>query len=206
MLASSWLSVCPSIWKNSVPTGQICMTFYIWVFFEKLSRINVSLKSDKETGTIYEDQRTFFIISRLVLHRMRSVLDINCRENRNTHCMFNTFLFCKSCPLWDNVEKYCWAGQATDDNLVYVHCLLDTLGYKHTLKICNTHCFSTATVVAQMLYIHTYIANLVLIWVFQIYYFWQERQCRNNSGRYPEKLLSNFFTPFLNVTAAKFTA
>jgi hypothetical protein len=28
-----------------------------------------------------------------------------------------TFFFRKSCSLWDNVEKYCIVGQATDDNI-----------------------------------------------------------------------------------------
>ena len=28
--------------------------------------------------------------------------------------LFNNFLFRKSCCLWDNVEKYCAAGQAAD--------------------------------------------------------------------------------------------
>ena len=39
------------------------------------------------------------------------------------------------------------------------HCMLDTKGYRHTLRICNTYCFSTATVIARTrpivpLYVH----------------------------------------------------
>jgi len=30
------------------------------------------------------------------------------------------------------VEKYCRAGQATDDNMVRAHCVLDTKGYRHS--------------------------------------------------------------------------
>jgi len=57
------------------------------------------------------------------------------------------------------VEKYCKARQTTDDNMVHVHCMLDTKGYKYTLRMFNTYCFSTATVVVRMrnnvkLYIH----------------------------------------------------
>jgi len=37
---------------------------------------------------------------------MRNVSDKSCRENQNTHFMFN-FFFRKSCSLCDNVEKYC---------------------------------------------------------------------------------------------------
>jgi len=33
--------------------------------------------------------------------------------------------FRKSCPLSDNVDKYCRAGQATDENMAHAHCMLD---------------------------------------------------------------------------------
>jgi hypothetical protein len=41
------------------------------------------------TGTLHEDLCTFIIILRSVLFRMINVLDKNCRENQNTHFMFN---------------------------------------------------------------------------------------------------------------------
>jgi hypothetical protein len=47
------------------------------------------------------------------------------------------------------MEIYCTAGQATDDNTAQAHCMLDTYGYKHTLRICNTSCLSTGTMVAR---------------------------------------------------------
>ena len=31
----------------------------------------------------------------------------------------------------------------------HAHCMLDTQGYKHTLSISNTYCFSTSTKVAR---------------------------------------------------------
>ena len=54
---------------------------------------------------------------------------------------------------------YCRAGQATDVNMEHAHFMPDTKGYKHTLRICNTYCFSTATVVTRKrlnvtLYVH----------------------------------------------------
>ena len=45
------------------------------------------------------------------------------------------------------MEKYGTAGQTTDDNMAHAHGVLDTLVYRHTLRICNTYCFSTASVV-----------------------------------------------------------
>ena len=57
------------------------------------------------------------------------------------------------------MEKYCRAWQATYDNMVHVHCILDTQGYKHTLRICNNYFYSTSTMAVWMhpkvtLYIH----------------------------------------------------
>jgi len=45
----------------------------------------------KNNGTIHEDLYTFFIVSRSVLPRMKNVSDKRCRENQNTHFMFNKF-------------------------------------------------------------------------------------------------------------------
>jgi hypothetical protein len=46
------------------------------------------------------------------------------------------------------VEKYGRVGQATDERMGHAHCMLDTQGYIYTLGICNTYCFTTATMVA----------------------------------------------------------
>jgi hypothetical protein len=55
--------------------------------------------------------------SRSNLLRMRDVTDKSCRENQNTFLCSITFSR-KSCRLWDNVEKYGTARQATDDNII----------------------------------------------------------------------------------------
>jgi hypothetical protein len=48
---------------------------------------------------------------------MRNVSDPSCRENQNTHFVFNNF-FRKSYRLWDNVKKYDVARQATDNTII----------------------------------------------------------------------------------------
>jgi hypothetical protein len=75
--------------------------------------------------------------------------------------MFNNiFFFQKSCRLWNKVRKYCRAVKATDDNMAHAHCMFDTWGYKYTYRLCNTYCFSTATMVARTrpLLRYTYLA------------------------------------------------
>jgi len=42
------------------------------------------------------------------------------------------------------------AGQDSDDNMAHAHCMLDNTDYRHTLRICNTYCFSTATMASML--------------------------------------------------------
>jgi len=44
-------------WNNSVSNRRVFINFYIWVFFSKsVEKIQVSLKYDKNSGTLREDQ------------------------------------------------------------------------------------------------------------------------------------------------------
>jgi len=47
------------------------------------------------------------------------------KENQSIHFRFCN-IFRKSCRLWDNVEKYSRAGEATGDNMAHVHFTLIT--------------------------------------------------------------------------------
>jgi hypothetical protein len=90
-------------------------------------------------------------ISRSVLLKMRSVSHKICRENQNTHFTFsNFFFFRKLCRLWDNEQRYGKARQPTDDNILRrmcMRCWITKATDKH--RICNTDCFSTATIVTR---------------------------------------------------------
>jgi hypothetical protein len=70
-------------------------------------------------------QHPFVTIPRSVRLIMKNVSDKSCTEYQNTHFVFrNFFPPRKSCRLWDNVEKYCRAWQATDDNTKQALCML----------------------------------------------------------------------------------
>ena len=80
-------------------------------------------------------------------------------EKLETHIFCPSNFFFLSCSLWDNVEKYCRAGQATDGNMAHAHCLLDTWGYKYKHRLCNIQCSSAATIISRTrpnvtLYVH----------------------------------------------------
>jgi hypothetical protein len=113
-----FLSVRPFAWHNSLTTGRIFMKFNIWVFFQNLStKIQVSVKYDKNKSTLHEDLGAFMIISGWILLRMRHLSDQNCGENQKARFMFQKFFPLTLCRLCDTVETYCTAGQATDENI-----------------------------------------------------------------------------------------
>jgi len=123
-LASSRLSVIlpGSEWKG------FRETWYSSTFRKSVDTIQVSLKSDKNNEYFTWRPIYILIISHSILLIIRNISDIICRENRNIHFIFNNSLFFwKSCRLWDIVEKYSTTGEATDDNMVYGHCLLDKI-------------------------------------------------------------------------------
>ena len=63
-------------------------------------------------------------------------------EKIKTHILCSVTFFRKSCRVWDNVEKYCRAWQATDDNMAHAHCTLYTKRYRHTHTHTHTHTHS----------------------------------------------------------------
>jgi hypothetical protein len=69
---------------------------------------------------------------------------------KKKHILFSITSSQISCHLWDNLKTFLRAGQATDGNMAHANCILDKHDYKHTLRIWTTHCFSRATMVAQM--------------------------------------------------------
>jgi len=45
-------------------------------------------------------------------------------QKTKTHILCSVTFSRKSRRLWDNVEKYCTARQATDDSMTHAHCML----------------------------------------------------------------------------------
>jgi len=101
------------------------------------------------TGTLHEYLGAFMITSRLILHRMRNISDKSFRENQNAYFIFIFFFenraVCEEMwkiivepdgpqmTIW-RIRTACWVPKATD-----------------TLRICNTCCFSAATIITRTL-------------------------------------------------------
>jgi hypothetical protein len=90
--------------------------------------VTIKFKFDQNltraTDTLHENQYTFVMKSRSLFLRKFSDSFV---ENIKTRILSSiTLSLKKSCRLGDNVEEYITAGQATDNNTVHAHCMLDT--------------------------------------------------------------------------------
>jgi hypothetical protein len=90
---------------------------------------------------------------------MRNVLDKSCRHNQSTHFMFNNSFPKMVCFLRQDTDGNtvrsmhvaCWISKCTSAHgSPHDYALIHTTTHKHThththREICNTYCFSTAT-------------------------------------------------------------
>ena len=116
------------------------------------------------TGTLREDICTFMIIFLRILLRKRNVLDRSCTEYHCAHFYSVTF--------HENrlVNEVPWKNMVVPDrpqitmyNTAHALCVLDNEDHRHTLRICNTYCFSTATIVTRTRLIVTCIRKLPVL-------------------------------------------
>ena len=78
--------------------------WYLKIFRRSGERTQVSLKSDKKNAYFTADLRTFMTMPCSVLLRMRNIKIKSCRENQNTHFVFNNF-FSKIVPVYEIMWK-----------------------------------------------------------------------------------------------------
>jgi hypothetical protein len=94
LIAPSRLSISPSAWNNSAPTGQISIKFDISVLLENLSRkLKLHYNWTRIKGTLHEKQYTFLIMYRLIILKIRNVSDKSCTENQHTYISCSITLF-----------------------------------------------------------------------------------------------------------------
>jgi hypothetical protein len=88
-------------------------------------------------------------------------------QKLKTHILYSINIFLKSCRLCDNVEKYCTARQATENNMAHMRSMLHDEGYKHTHRICNTLLFhyNSGYTNAPRCSVYMYIARLVGVYL-----------------------------------------
>jgi hypothetical protein len=147
------ITVRPSAWNNSAPTGRIFMTFDIYGFFENLSRaFTFNYNRTRIKGTLHEDQYKFLsYITHFFLEWEMLQIKIVEKIKNHTLCSINRAVYE---IMWKNIVERgmpqtvfgmrtaCWIPNATN-----------------TFRLCKRHCFSTATMVARTrlnvtLYVH----------------------------------------------------
>ena len=112
---------------SRLPLEWICVKMYIWVFFENLARtLKFDWKLTRVMGTyVKTNMRLWSYLAEFFLEW--EMFRTKFAEKIKIHNLCSvTFVFWKSCRLWDNVEKYCGAWQTTDDNMAHAYCMLDT--------------------------------------------------------------------------------
>ena len=156
----SWvMSVRQSAWNNSAPTGRIFMKSDVWAFFENLSwifkfhYIRATMK-----GTVREDQYTF--LSYLAHFFLEwEMFQTKVVDKIKTHIMYSVTFFYNS-AVYEKMWKIFPSRRG--HRRQYGACALHA-GYlrllTRTLRLCNTYCFCTATMVSRArlnvtLYVH----------------------------------------------------
>ena len=112
---------------------------YIFIYIENRAVYETRIKS-----TLHEEHQTFSIICRSVLLRMKSISDKNCRETQNTYFMYIIYIYIENRAVYEImcnnlIERagHRWQYGARASHAGYLMLQL------HTLRLCNTHCFST---------------------------------------------------------------
>ena len=139
--------------------------WYLSIFLNPIAKIQVSLKSDKEKGELCVKTDIHFCNFSL-----NSSYNEKCFRQKlytmSEQILCSVTVFSrKSLRLWDNVETDSRAGQAWDDNMAHARIMLDDKGCRHTLRICNTYCLSTTTMVARTRLNVTFILPLRVLFV-----------------------------------------
>jgi len=142
----SRLSVCPSVWNNCVLTGRIFIKFDIWVFLENLSR-KFKFHQDM-TRVLYVKTNTYLLPYLAQLFLEWEMFRTNVIEE------IKTYVFCPITFVSRIVSFMRQCGKILYSQRSHrwqygSHCMLDNWGYKHILRICNTYCFSSATMVTR---------------------------------------------------------
>ena len=96
--------------------------WYLRIFRKSSEKHQVSLKSERNNGTLHQRLCTF-TISRKILLIMGNVSDESCRKNQNTHFTWNTFIyyffFFENPTVYEIMWKNIRARNATDDNIIW---------------------------------------------------------------------------------------
>jgi hypothetical protein len=115
---STCMSACPSVWDNTAHTGRV---FLKLDDFSKKCAENLSVIKflTRITITLYEYLCTCVTIYRSVLYTCRwEIFPAKFVEETKPHILSSKTFFRETYLMWGNVNKYCRAREAPDDNII----------------------------------------------------------------------------------------
>jgi hypothetical protein len=122
------LSACPSLHMEQLRlhTEWIFLKFVIWIFCENLSRTNLmKIWQEWRVTDMNSDVYFWSCLAQFLLEW--KMFETNIVEKTKTHISCSKrFFFRKSCRLWENLEKYSRAEQASNDIISHAQWMLDT--------------------------------------------------------------------------------
>jgi hypothetical protein len=147
------MPVCTFVWPHGttrLPLDRFSW-YLIWGFFENRRENSSFIKIWQEkSGTLHKYQHTFMIIAHFFLDW--EMFRTEFVEKIKPYILCPITFFRKSSRLWDNVEKYIRARQATDDNMARALVMPGNYGYTnkhtHTQNVCHLllfHCNNGCT-------------------------------------------------------------
>jgi len=130
----------------------------LWTDFHEISYLNISRKSVEKIKVSLKSDKNNRYITSTPIYIFNNISLISSQNEqcfgkklyrKSTHilCSVN-FFFRKSCRLWGKVEKYCRAGQTTDDNIIRLMrtaCCIPMAINMHSEYVISFHCNTGCT-------------------------------------------------------------
>ena len=122
-------------------------------FLNPLRKLQFHQSLTRITGTLLEDRYTFLIISRSIICRM-GMFETMFIEKLKTQLLFSMTFFPQNGAICEIMWRNIVQQGRTHITIEYGACAMRAMYLRlqiHTLRMCNTHCFCTTTVVARTL-------------------------------------------------------
>jgi hypothetical protein len=140
------LFICP--YRTWPPTGQICRKCY-FEDFSKICREDLSIINIwKEYWVLHSktyvqlwDLAQFFLEGEIFLIKVVEKIKTFYFQK---HLFENRAVYEIMWKVW-----YSQTGHRSKYNTAHALCTLNTWGYKHTFRMCNSHCFTTARMATE---------------------------------------------------------
>jgi hypothetical protein len=164
------MSVCLRLSFRPHGTIQLLLDGFSWNFiFEYFSKM---CWENSSFIKIWQEKRILYAKNYVHLWQYLAeffleweVFATNIVEKIKTHILCQVIFFLKICHLWDDVKHMVHTTrQATDDNIIrHMRIALCINNATETLRMCNSYCFSVATVVTRTHFDAVFIRTLLVL-------------------------------------------